>query len=318
MATSAAAKNPLYPLTGDFLLHIRLRIFLLLLFPSVAEVRAQFDSRHVLASALMESCYRFHFVRADSLLQCIRKQPSQVPPVEADLLEANLIWWKTISGLKDKNLRSRFYKTLESARRHSDPDRSGSLNSIVHRLSIQGFRTRMAMLDQSYASGFLQLSSSLKLFEKILGKENENPVLLVFNGLYHYYWSRSWEEYFLLRPYLSLYPDGNRQLGIQLLERAGKCGVRSVETEARYFLMKIFLDEKKPALALPFARRLCRDYPGNPVFAYYLATALKQSGEDEEASACEAGLLEKMGRNPEMNAVQIQHFKQLCSRKEKK
>ncbi len=293
-------------------------LFLQILFVLPLKSFAQFDNRHVQASALMESCYNFQFARADSLMQILRKQPSQVLPVEADLLEANLIWWKTISGDKDKKLRSKFFKVLESARKHTSIEKKYSLNFYIHQLSIHGFRTRMTMLDQSYATAFFQLNSSLKLFEHLLGKEQENPILLIFNGLYHYYWSRSWDEYFLLRPYLAIFPTGSPQLGLQMLERGSRSGIKSVETEARYFLMKIFFDEGKPSNALPYARRLCRDYPANSVFAYYLASILRQAGQEEQAAACEVALLENLKRNPEMNAIQIQHFKQLCSRKDKK
>jgi hypothetical protein len=272
----------------------------------------QIASRDELANAIIETCYRFQFHQSDSLLQLARKPSSKLTPTESLLLEANLIWWKTISGKKDKKSRSRFFEVLDQAQNQIKKEKNNPLETHLKQLSIQGFKTRMAMLDQSYVSGFFQLNSSLNLFSKLLGKENENPLLLIFNGLYHYYWSRSWENYFLLRPYLSLYPKGSIEKGLHLLELATKSPNLNIQVEAHYFLMKIWMDEKKPKQALPHAQILIKKFPQNAVFQYFQFTLFQQLGEFSKASQTEANLLEGLKSNPQITEEQFQHFKKLC------
>ncbi len=288
------------------------RFVLLLL--SALPGRAQISSKHELAAGLLESCYHFRFSQADSLLQVVRKAPSPLSHSETHLLEANLLWWKTISGQSEKNLKTRFFEALETAQKHVKKEKANHLESHLKQLSIQGFRSRMAMLEQSYTSGFFQLNSSLSLFSKLLGKENENPLLLVYNGLYHYYWARSWDNYFLLRPYLVLYPKGKLDKGIQLLEKAAESNMSNIQTEAHYFLMKIWLDEKKPQKALVHAQVLCKKYPQNAVFQYYQLMSLQQMGETNRAAECEKRLLQGLKNTPGISKEQWQHFYHLCQK----
>jgi predicted Zn-dependent protease len=246
-----------------------------------------------------------------------KKTNSKLTQVELHLLEANLIWWKTISGFKDKKLKLRFFEVLDMAQKNLKKEKTNNLENHLKQLSIQGFRSRMAMLEQSYTSGFFQLNSSLNLFSKLLGKENENPLLLVYNGLYHYYWSKSWENYFLLRPYLILYPKGNLEKGIELLVKAGQSNISNIQTEAHYFLMKIWLEEKKTKKALFYAQILCKKYPKNAVFQYYQYQLLHQLGETAKATECENRMLLSLKNNTNLSQEQLDHFTQLCRKTNK-
>lgn len=288
-------------------------LILMLCFPLLG--KAQAVGNQEIATALVESCYRFQFGRADSLLQQARKPPFPLSKVESDLLEANLLWWKTISGNKDKKIRSRFFEVLDQAQKQLRKEKSVGLDFYLKQISVQGFRTRMAMLEESYTSGFFQLNHSLGFFQKLLGKEQQNPVLLVFNGLYHYYWAKSWENYFLLRPYLAFYPRGNQEKGLELLEQALHQRNPYVKTEAHYFLMKIRMDEKKPKQALVHAQALCRMFPQNAVFQYYQVCLWRQLGETAKATESEIKLLEYLKNNPQTTPEQYQHFKLLCQHK---
>lgn len=285
----------------------------LLIFPYWG--KGQAVGNQEIAEELVECCYRFQFGRADSLLQLARKPNSPLSKVETDLLEANLIWWKTISGNKEKKIRARFFDVLDQAQKLLKKEKAVGLDFYLKQISIQGFRTRMALLEESYTSGFFQLNNSLSLFQKLLGKEQQNPVLLVFNGLYHYYWAKSWENYFLLRPYLAFYPRGNQMKGLQLLEQAIQQPNQYVKTEAHYFLMKIRMEEKKPKQALVHAQALCRMFPQNAVFQYNQVCLWRQLGESAKAIESESKLLDNLKNNPQFTLEQYQHFKHLCQQK---
>jgi hypothetical protein len=111
-----------------------------------------------------------------------------------------------------------------------------------------------------------------------------------------------------------LYPSGNKKTGISFLEKASESPNKFLNTEANYFLMKIYLDENKHINSLKYSEVLCQRFPGNGLFMYYKFLALLRSGRKNEALLSMKTILNSLKENPELSPNQVQHFKNLMNK----
>ena len=130
-------------------------------------------------------------------------------------------------------------------------------------------------------------------------------------AMYNYFMGKAKSDYWFAFPLLSTYPKADKWKGIEMLKICSFSKDKLVQTEADYFLMKIFLEaEKNTMLAMPYAQALTEQYPNNIIFQYYYFEILLSKGDVKL-------ILEQLVRfntcyeNPELNTNQITHFQNL-------
>lgn len=119
---------------------------------------------------------------------------------------------------------------------------------------------------------------------------DHQPEFLYAAGIYHYYRIVYPELHPIIKPFMWFFMDGDRKLGIQQLEKAGKQAV-FVKNEALFYLPYVFNKyEGNPAMGLAINKQLTDDYPNNLIYCLQRAELLTLSKQFEEA----APFLEKL------------------------
>src|SRR5690606_24793535 len=111
---------------------------------------------------------------------------------------------------------------------------------------------------------------AMKYLDDSRGEENINPELLFGDGVYNYYSKWIHENYKSLRPLLTFFRKGNKELGIKQLENVANNAFYS-RMEARYFLVQIYAMEKQPGKSLQMSAQMHHMYPDNSFFHRFVA-----------------------------------------------
>ena len=120
--------------------------------------------------------------------------------------------------------------------------------------------------------------SSLKYLEDCKGNKEFSPEILFGDALFNYYVEWVPENYPMLRPFMIMFPDGDKELGLEQLKEVTNTAFYT-RTEAKYFLMRILSNEEKDAFgAMKLAKELHQDYPDNAYFHRYYARTLYALG----------------------------------------
>jgi len=280
--------------------------FLLLLTFNVIYTYAQ--ELPVKAGKIFDLCYQFKFKSADSLLNIYFTDAKKGEEVELNMLKANIYWWKIISGVNDKDTKTKYYKTLTEAEKHFDYEQDKGNSHLYKGISIYGYMARMDGLNKNYLKAFFRVNSCLKYLEKSFGAEVKYPFFYLSSGLYNYHIVVTAKQYPVLTPYLYLYPKGDKNKGLEFLQIAAKNQNKYLSTEGHYFLMKIYLEEKKFNLALQHVNEVLARFPENGIFLYYKFNIYLQAGNLKDANLMSQNLIIELKGNNQLNATQIAHF----------
>ncbi len=270
------------------------------------------------AERVMEALHRFEFPLADSLSRALLEHhPSHYL---SHFARANYLWYVIITHAHGEVSTEAFSGHLQRAREdfeHRHPGRFTEKDAmllfhgvIIHALSLrydamEGHGMRVAAAGRQ-AAGYVRSS---------LGRETEYQGLYLSAGLYNYMVEAAGERYPLLRLYRLLYPRGDKELGIRQLEYAAGLEHPVWSTEARYFLLRIWLDMEADARrALPHAEWLVARYPGNLIFHYYHYQTLVGAGKSSDRLLEKRGEIDRIARSHGgLTAAQRAHFLGLIS-----
>ncbi len=231
------------------------------------------------SNQIFEFCYNFKFKSADSLLKVFNTESGGKDLVESNLLESNILWWKIVSGNHNEKLKLQFYDRIYKSEKLIEAQKKFDHPLIFKTISMYGYLSRMDILSENYFKAFFRIRKCIRYLKSSFGNENKYPFFFLTTGLYNYYRASAGDSYPLLLPYLKLYPSGNKKTGIAYLEKASESPNKFLNTEAHYFLMKIYLDENK-----------------------HLAWLSMKT------------ILNSLKENPELSPNQVQHFKNLMNK----
>ncbi len=289
---------------------------LLLLTVNVVVVIAQ--ELPVKAGKILDLCYQFKFNSADSLINIYFAEIKSGEEVELNMLKANILWWKIISGINDKATKSTYYQTLTLAEKYFEKEKDKGNSHLYKGISLYGYMARMDGLNKNYLKAFFRINNCLNYLEKSFGAESKYPFFYLSSGLYNYHIVVTAKQYPVLAPYLYLYPKGNKSKGIEYLQIAANNSNKYLSTEGHYFLMKLYLEEKKYAAALTNVNELLQRFPQNAIFLYYKFNIQLKSNNVKDANLASSQLINELKRNQQINNIQIKHFEHLIEEDNKK
>lgn len=272
----------------------------------------------VKAGKILDLCYQFKFNSADSLMNTYFADQKSGEEVELYMLKANILWWKIISGINDKPTKLKYYQTLTMAEKYFEKEKDKGNSHLYKGISLYGYMARMDGLNKNYLKAFFRINNCLNYLEKSFGAESKYPFFYLSSGLYNYHIVVTAKQYPVLAPYLYLYPKGDKSKGIEYLQIASKSPNKYLSTEAHYFLMKLYLEEKKYALALINVNELLQRFPQNAIFLYYKFSILLKSVNTKDANLASVQLMNQLQNNQQINSVQIKHFEHLIEEDNKK
>lgn len=134
---------------------------------------------------------------------------------------------------------------------------------------------------------------ALKYLERSRGDGDINPELIFGDGLYNYYSKWIPENYPSLKPLLTFFKKGNKELGVKQLENVS-LNAFYTRMEARYFLVQIYAMENQPKKGLQMASMMHSLYPRNSYFHRYVARTAFSLGRLDEAARYAKELLDRI------------------------
>ncbi len=156
-----------------------------------------------------------------------------------------------------------------------------SLETLYDYIIIYAFKSRLQILKQNYFKSVWFLEESVDYIEKSLGDESEYPPLYLTSGLYLYFMNFAVNNYSYISPYVFFMPDGNKTKGLRYLKKATKSPLPFIQTEAHYFLLKIYLEtEQQYNKGIKHAEILVNHYKDNVMYRWlYYRLLIKTDSE---------------------------------------
>jgi hypothetical protein len=207
-------------------------------------------------------------------------------------------WWKIVPNTEDTRYDDRCLALMDTcitlAEKLYDA-RENKIEPSFFLAAAYAFKGRIHSERKHWSRATFAGKNALKYMEKCEGKSELSPELLFGDGLFNYFAQWIPDNYPLLKPILWLFPKGNKQLGIQQLEKVGNNAFYT-RTEARYFLLQIYSYENQYAKAYDLAKYSWETYPDNPYFErYYLRSAFVR-GNTAEAEKAARSILTKIDK----------------------
>lgn len=197
-------------------------------------------------------------------------------------------WWQMMPNLdKESPLGDEFLAymdtTIMKAEAMYDADESNK-EAAFFLAGAYGFEGRYHSEKKNWLRAASAGKGALKYLEITQeNDENFSPEALFGDALFNYYsiWIR--ETYPMLKPMLLFFPKGDKQLGLQQLEKVSKNAFYT-RIEAIYFLMRIKAFETNETYeALRLSEYVHEKYPDNPYFHRFYARMLYTIGQYDAA-----------------------------------
>jgi hypothetical protein len=215
----------------------------------------------------INSMYNFDFPTAERDFAVFGYQyPNHPLP---DFLMALGYWWRIEVDVSSKRYDALFIKYLDSAIEKAEEmlkaDKSNKEASFFLAAGY-GFQGRLYSERQSWTKAAWAGRNSLKYMNLSRGEEEFNPELLLGDALFNYFSVWIPQNYPIMKPVMSLFPKGNKELGLKQLEKVAENAFYT-RVEAQYFLFRIYAsEEKRPMEALRISEYLNSKFPNNPYF----------------------------------------------------
>ncbi|MCB0804199.1 MAG: hypothetical protein KDC05_00285 [Bacteroidales bacterium] len=216
-------------------------------------------NEHTNAENIFRSVYDFRFREADSMIAA-----TNVSDPVKQLLQADLLWWKTISS----NNREKFTAFIKQF--VAQTETSDFWLTFEGQVAQQSYYIRYNLVERNYLKAFKEYMTLKRLLKE--GKGISNPELDEFAGLFQVYldYLEILENYY----YRSLYSKKatfTAALKIAEIETQVDSGNIIYRTLGHYFLYKFYseVDSDKDK-SLRHADFLAGEYPNNTVFQGYI------------------------------------------------
>lgn len=262
-----------------------------------------------------EKIYNYQLISADSI---VSKELSKTNTSEWQLLKVNVAWWQIVSGYnEDKYWNKTFLNQIDQTIKQIGKSNLEIDKNRYYFIILYAFRTRYDVFNDKYFSAVNHLNSCINQIKKSFEKEEEFEPFYLTSGLYYYFMAKAWENYPLMRPYLKIYPKGDKVKGLSYLYKIAKSPDIFLKSEANYFLMRIFYDmEKQYDKAAFHAEYLLKLYPENVMYRYYLIKILEDSGKTEEMQQQIIVYKKHLDKNSELSIAQKKYLLEMLSKKD--
>ena len=215
----------------------------------------------------LDRLYNMEFEAAARRFEHIARRYPEHPA--GPFLEALNIWWEILPDLADDTHDAAFYAAMQEVIERSDrllKQRADAFDAMFFKGAALGFRGR---LRSNRGEWFKAARDGLRAMDYVLDVVKREPDVADYafgKGMYDYYAVAIPDKYPFLKPLMLFFPDGDRERGIEALQRTVRDG-RLVRTEAAYFLLQIYyLFENDFDHSVQYATWLRERYPGNSFF----------------------------------------------------
>lgn len=263
---------------------------------------------------LTEKIYKFSFSKTKDNIEILQK--NNLNKNELLLIKTNYYWWQYLSGNAEKQY---LELCLKNCHNLEQPEIINNSQIVFQYATIYCFIIRIYAVRKQYLKAISFLDKAMPYFEYAMQNENKHDGLMLISGLYNYLIDNSLNENPFFYPYLLIYPGGDKFHGLDLLHKCTKSDNVIVQTEAYYFLMKIYFEiEKKYGKAQLYAEKLLSKYPKNLVYRYEYCKILAVSQQYNKIVMQKKLIIDDINKNTQLNQYQKTHFLNLCKKMTKK
>lgn len=232
----------------------------------------------------INSMYNFDFPTAEHDFAVFGFQyPDHPLP---DFLMALGYWWRIEVDVTNERYDDLFIEYLDRAIEKAEDmwDEDDTNKEAAFFLAAgYGFQGRLYSERQSWTKAAWAGRNSLKYMNLSRGEAEFNPELLLGDALFNYFSVWIPENYPMMKPVMSLFPKGSKELGLKQLETVAENAFYT-RVEAQYFLFRLYAsEEKRPYDALRISEYLNTKFPNNPYFHRSYARHLYAVGKWTES-----------------------------------
>jgi hypothetical protein len=205
-------------------------------------------------------------------------------------------WWKIIPDTKNASFDDQCHEYMDEAIDKAEDlldENSKNKEASFFLAAAYAVKGRLYSEREKWIKAAWAGKQSMKYLDNGRGEENINPELLFGDGVYNYYSKWIHENYKSLKPLLTFFRKGDKNLGIKQLENVSNNSFYS-RMEARYFLIQIYAMENQTSKSLQMARQMHSLYPDNSFFHRYVARNAFSLGSMDEAQVYAKELLDRI------------------------
>ena len=245
----------------------------------------------IATTAAVNNMYNFNFYEAEKEFKWLKvKYPEH--PLGDFMLGLNE-WWKIVPDTKQTRFdeQCHFYMdgAIEKAEEMLDKNKKNK-EAAFFMCAAYAVKGRLYAEREKWVKSAWAGKQSIKYLDNSRGEENINPELLFGDGVYNYYSKWIHENYKSMKPLLTFFRKGDKNLGIRQLENVANNAFYS-RMEARYFLIQIYAMENQSSKSLQMSRQMHALYPNNSFFHRYVARNAFSLGRLDEAEVYAKELL---------------------------
>jgi hypothetical protein len=259
----------------------------------------QDENVQIEATEAMNNMYNFKFDAAETkFMELAQRYPDHPLP---DYLVGLSNWWRMMPYVEDdpviKKYQPLFDKYMELSLKKAKKMYDKNVEDIEANFFLCAGH---ALIARHYAENGQEMKSlnntrkTFSYFKKLNDNNDLSPEFMFGSALFNYYAAWFRQEYPILKPVLSLFPKGDKALGIQQLKNVYQNAFWT-RTEAQYFLMRIYYNEEDDEkAAYEYAEYLTATYPDNPYFQRIYARICYTLGKWKECKAISEDILYKI------------------------
>lgn len=238
--------------------------------------------------------YDMDFAAADATFATLAGRHPGHPVVP--FLQALIPWWAIQLEPDDTSQDAAFVAAMDEVldvcdrRLKADPQ---DIDALFFKTGAHAFRGRVHSDRRRWLKAARDGQQALRSLRELRRREPENDDLYFGVGVFDYMVDVVPKRYRILRPFAALFPKGDRNRGLQELERAMTHG-RFVPTETAYTLLQIhFIFEENFTESLRYANWLRERHPDNSIFHLYQGRAFERLGRLQDANRVFHQILER-------------------------
>lgn len=251
------------------------------------------------ATNAVNALYNFKFEKADRDFRWLKfKYPEHPMPY---FLLGLAEWWKIMPNPNDEAHDDAFFAymdtTIAKAEVMLDESKtSKNVEACFFLSAAHGFKGRLHSERHNWSRATNAGRNALNYLQK--NREDSAATFgsefLFGDALFNYYAVWIHDNYRWLRPVLSFFPKGNKELGISQLETVARNAFYT-RVEAQYYLARIYYnDENHPEKALPILEYLAATFPDNAYFQRLYARITYSQGHIDKCEKTSLDILDKI------------------------
>ena len=242
------------------------------------------------ATSAINKMYNYQFEEAEKEFRWLVSE-YQNHPLPVFLLGLSS-WWKIDAqssksyigeshkeNVLDKNFLSLMDESINLSKQIYD--QGNKVDGAFFLAASYGFKGRLLSERRKWSAAAFAGRNAIKYLKEIRKDDLMIPEISFGNGLFNYYSVWISERYPLLKPIIKLFPEGNKNKGVEQLNIASNNSFYT-RTEAQYFLMRIYSGEGKLTKALQLSKYLKDSYPEISIFHKYFTQLLYRNSRLNE------------------------------------